>query len=115
MADESQRQETGKTRPACPFYGFSYTMGIFTDTGGNQCALKTNRLSPCYMEISEQVPDWNRCPLKRTAPSDLMEKIAERRIFPNELRPEGVESWKGIRFSDWVEYIVEGKPSPIEV
>ena len=38
-------------RPDCAFHGFSGMSDVMKDSGGNQCALKTDSYSPCPMEM----------------------------------------------------------------
>jgi len=69
---------------------------------------------PCLFVNLQREPNWNECPLNRSSPG-ILEKIKDSTIFPNELRPQETRSWKGARFGDWTEYILDGKPMPIEV
>ena len=45
----------------CPFYGFMTMMNSLTDQQGNQCALVTDRYSPCEMEMEKETPCWDKC------------------------------------------------------
>lgn len=53
----------------CYFYGKSGLLRAIhpafrlKDTGGNQCALAVQRLSPCYMQVRGQHPEEARCPI----------------------------------------------------
>ena len=102
-------------RARCPFYGFSFLMGMLTDTNGNQCALVTEAGSPCYMKIGGQKPDWDGCryntdEMRRT----LQEKGVGGRVFPDKFRPTNLASWEGISFSGWYEHIM-GRPLEISI
>jgi hypothetical protein len=54
----------------CPFYGAALfvarepqAMVTSFPTMGNQCALITSAISPCWMEVAENAaPDWAQCP-----------------------------------------------------
>jgi hypothetical protein len=65
----------------CPFYGQCALPVLQTThpTGGNQCALVIEALSPCVMEVyRNQPPDWAKC--ERNAESGMRaraEKILE--------------------------------------
>jgi hypothetical protein len=50
----------------CPFYGKSAHefLRILVPSGGNQCALITNRYAPCKLEIAgDPAPELERCEL----------------------------------------------------
>jgi len=111
MVNEVQlaNQETGVKRYKCPFYGFGLVKESLMDTKGNQCALFVSRHSPCRMEISNQVPDWDECPVRKNTEgidSVVRGMIEKYKIFPHEFRPEGAKSWNGISFKQWYEHIM---------
>jgi hypothetical protein len=92
-----------KERTKCPFYGFCYVGGGFVDLEGNQCPF-IGEYSPCKMEI----PDWENCPEPREGRKpNCLESIGDCKIFPKEFTPFGEESWEGIPFKKWVEYIMK--------
>ncbi|MEK6888627.1 MAG: hypothetical protein AABW80_00805 [Nanoarchaeota archaeon] len=103
---------TASPRPSCPFYGFHNFRGMFTDSKGNQCAIKKEGYRPCIMDIAGDAPCWKECIFYDAS---LLEELGDSAIFPDELMPKGAESWSGIRFKDWAEHILEGKALPIEV
>jgi len=95
-------------RYKCPFYGFSLNPSVLTDTRGNQCALVTESYSPCYMEISDETPNWNNCSFNDEQNRTKLEQIAESvRVFPEELCPGGVKIWNGIPLNKWM-YKISG-------
>jgi len=58
----------------CPFYGAVYFEGqrgtphppfVLFPTEGNECAVVTNRHTPCYLEIEGQPVDWRNCVIVR--------------------------------------------------
>jgi len=59
----------------CPFYGTAYYEGsprgtphppfVLFPSGGNQCAMVTNRLAPCYLEMDGLPVDWRACRIVR--------------------------------------------------
>lgn len=55
----------------CPFYGFNAvaSMRLLVPSGGNQCALITNAISPCRRELAGVSPNWALCPLNRPGSS----------------------------------------------
>jgi hypothetical protein len=64
----------------CPFYGRAYFEGvrgtphhppfILFPTRRNQCALITDRHSPCVLEMDRNPVDWRACPIVRHARVD---------------------------------------------
>ncbi len=58
---------------SCPFYGRALFLPqapggfpfILVQQSGNQCALKTSRYAPCYMELESEQPDWQKCVIVR--------------------------------------------------
>jgi hypothetical protein len=101
-----------KDRPACPFYGFGGMFDdVLMDSGGNQCALKMRRYSPCEMEMVLSKPSWHECPLNTEENKQRLELIERRiRVFPKEFRPLKAGSWKGIPLTRWRDYVIDGKP-----
>ena len=57
------RRELSVLPVACHFYGKAIGAARLIDTHGNQCALITERHSPCQMEIANRTPDETTCPL----------------------------------------------------
>jgi len=108
MTNEIQIYKT-KIRTKCPLYGFAYAIGNLIDSEGNQCAIITDRYSPCRMEILDQEICWKDCRFNSKESASNIEKILEFTIFPNELMPKGAPSWKGIPLRNWYEHIVNGK------
>jgi hypothetical protein len=54
----------------CPFYGralFSHMIlpvkFILLDTKSNQCAIVTDKHSPCLLELNHEDVEWRDCPL----------------------------------------------------
>ena len=93
-------------RTKCPFYGFHYAAGFFMDSEGNQCPLITDRYAPCQMEIAGKAPDWKLCGFRADKNEKVIEEIlANAKIGPKEFWPKGTNSWKGIPFKDWMNYI----------
>ena len=113
MPETLENQQTKVQRTRCPFYGFSGAIGMFMDQQGNQCPLKAG-YSPCLFVYQDKEANWQECPLNRRN-SGLLERFNDWSIFPREHEPQGVSSWKGIRFGDWADYILNGKPLPIEI
>lgn len=103
-----------KPRHRCPFYGFAYFGHIFMDSKGNQCAAKANSHSPCRMEMSGFRPDWNNCRFNCSENSKTVSMILERcKIGPDEFWPRGAQSWPGIPFQTWWDYVMsEDCPRP---
>ncbi len=96
-----------KSRPRCPFYGFSEAMGVFMDQKGNQCPLILSSYSPCRMEVEGKLPSWDRCPFNKGKNRTVIKKIiATSKIFPEEFSPPGQSSWKGMSFKKWFKYIM---------
>jgi len=95
-------------RPPCPFYGFDATFDVLVmnDSGGDQCALKTDSYSPCQMEIVGDTPNWFVCPLNTDKNRRRLERSLEKiRVFPREFRPAKARSWRGISLEIWVRHI----------
>ena len=114
MVELIESSQVKLKRPKCPFYGFSFSLGTFLDSRGNQCPLKKG-YSPCVFSYNKESPNWNECPyntgnhgLSKANPG-LLEKLKDLKIFPEEC------DTKGVRFGDWTEYILHDKPLPIEV
>ena len=82
-------------------------IGSLMETGGNQCALRTERHSPCHMEIREDSPDWNMCE-HRSMEKEMkfIQFLRMGRAFPEKFRPHGVSSWEGISMSAWFEHVM---------
>ena len=93
-------------RPACPFYGFDATFeGVMTDSGGNQCALKTKFYSPCQREFIGNMPSWLGCPLNTKKNRRKIKRNLEQiRMFPREFHPPKTMLWKGIPLEIWIIY-----------
>ena len=82
-----------KQRPPCPFYGLSFTEGIFYDFSGNECALD-NRYR-CEMQIRNMPIDWSNC-----MPPNFTEREKEELIlnlsskdilvYPEEFKGRGI-------------------------
>jgi len=110
----TQVPETEKKQCKCPFYGFSLVgepIKVLMDSKGNQCALIIGSHSPCKMEIQQKPIDWNICPISTENIHSAIERIMdEYTIFPDKLEPEGAGDWNGIKFRQWYEYIMYGKP-----
>jgi hypothetical protein len=57
----------------CPFYGrylfrgpaHASTPFLLLDQRGNQCAVITEALAPCHMEMNNLAVDWRDCPVVR--------------------------------------------------
>ncbi len=98
-----------KNRHACPFYGFHMAFEGFNamiDQSGNQCALIKDSYSPCQMEIQNLAPCWKKCSFATSDNIDLLNKIEKIVIvFPDEFRPPGAKSWRGITMKQWIEYM----------
>lgn len=98
-----------KTMYQCPFYGFytSHNAKALIDSQGNQCALITSSYSPCQMEMRNQTPSWNECPLNSKENKSCIEEIvASFRVFPHEFKPQDSSSWEGLSFGDWQEHVM---------
>lgn len=93
-------------RPKCPFYGFQFMMEILIDTDGNQCALKRDSHSPCYMEIKGQNPYWNDCSYNNPGAAEGIEKLKEKGL---EVHPEGE---RPLSFNKWYDRIMLDKLIP---
>lgn len=94
---ESVESDLQIKRPYCPFYGFSNMGGSLIDSKGNQCALITNSYSPCQMEMREEEPNWQSCPLNNTEIRQRLTTISDKaKVFPEELSPNGVQ------LKDWM-------------
>lgn len=55
---------------SCPFYGKAgiASMKTLVGTGGNQCALITDAIAPCRLEVwEERTPDLQTCEMNGTA------------------------------------------------
>ena len=97
-----------KSRHKCLFYGFysAMSMKIFSDSGGNQCALAEG-YSPCQMEMKEETPDWDKCPFNNEEAKHAIEKImTSHKIFPEEFKPEGKSTWTGMPLKEWMDYVM---------
>lgn len=108
--DNKLKPVFSRPRYRCPFYGFYGSIfGFFMDSAGNQCALNTDRFSPCRIEMAGKLPDLNDC---INFDGDEEEKVALDRIIktfrigPLEFRPPDQNSWKGLTFKDWYEYVM---------
>lgn len=105
-----------KTRTKCPFYGFAYALSAMMDTQGNQCALIRDAHSPCRRQVYEnQEPNWKECDIcAEEEKPNFLKSLEDNcvRVFPRELRPEGVREWAGVSFKDWHEHVVNGKEMP---
>ena len=92
-------------RPPCPFYGFNGISGSLMDTEGNHCALRRD-YRPCVMEINEEEPNWNLCPIRQNfleGRGKKLEEVAGKiQVFPREFRPPKDKPWKGISLKDWM-------------
>lgn len=95
-------------RPPCPFYGFHATPNFLVDQKGNQCALITDSYSPCQMEMGEEEPNWELCPLRRDDIEilrSLGESAKTAKAFPREFHPPKLRQWEGIPLTEWVDYV----------
>lgn len=93
-------------RPDCAFHGFSGMSDVMMDSGGNQCALKTDSYSPCQMEMRGNKPYWSECPFNTEENRKYIEENPEKvKVFPRELRPPKAKSWDGISLKDWMRHI----------
>ena len=107
-----ETQPTACKRPRCPFYGFGrfgYKEAAKTlmDSKGNQCALIVTSLHPCDMEVLGIAPNWDECSIKATGGEGVLKEMKDFRVFPSELHPEGVQSWQGIPFEEWMRRVME--------
>lgn len=96
-------------RPDCPFYGFDSVFDalVMKDSGGNQCALKTDSYSPCQMEMIGNKPSWFECPFNTEKNRKKIEGDLEKiRVFPREFRPEKAE-WDGISLKNWMMHVID--------
>ena len=93
---------TEKVRYTCPFYGFIRYENIMLDQEGNQCALKSPSLSPCFMEINNQIPEWNKCTINplESGGSWLIDSADNMRVQPNEFKN------KTLSLKDWIKYVM---------
>ena len=100
------------TRYKCPFYGFNGMFRVFLDSSGNQCALVVDSYSPCGMEMEKQTPDWTKCPRNDGTDMARLDTLGIK-IFPLEFRPQDQDSWQGLSFGKWYEYVMSDKcPRP---
>lgn len=96
----------------CPFYGFASMAGLFIEQKGNQCPLKDG-YSPCHMEMEQKPVDWFKCQYSNVSNKEAVEEILEKgTIFPEALKPPGLDSWKGIRLKDWFQFVLEDRDPP---
>ena len=94
-------------RYRCPFYGFGRIANVFMDSCGSQCALIVNSHESCKMEMNDQIPDWNQCPLNSEENKKRVEKIIKSSlIFPEEFQPYDQPSWDGLSFKEWMGYVM---------
>jgi hypothetical protein len=90
----------------CPFYGFITMINCITDQKGNQCALITDRYSPCYMEMEDKTPCWEECKYNKQNPG-FVEKLASTEFTVN------LEGRDNIPFKQWYEHVMQhGKTLP---
>lgn len=52
---------------SCHLYGYHAVvhLKVLIGSGGNQCPLIIDALSPCVMEMEHKEPDWLNCPRNR--------------------------------------------------
>ena len=102
-------------RHPCPFYRFHAFKNSLADTYGNECPLvslarstdKEKHISPCYMEIGGETPNWNKCIYKNSSIVHSLEEHADEiQVFPGEFQPSKTGSWEGITFRQWYAYVM---------
>jgi len=112
MAEEKAQLKPNYDLPRtkCPFYGFHSELGIFMDNGKNQCPLITDSYAPCEMETAGKAPEWSACSINNESAKKILDKIVDSaRIAPKEFWPKGANSWEGMPFKDWMNYILNYK------
>ena len=104
MEGSTQLQVPTKIRPRnrCPFYGFYMGPNVLLDQEGNQCALISTSYAPCYMDLQEESPNWDKCRLNGGKAKALLEKLVSVKVFAKEFE-------EPLSFSDWKEYVMSPK------
>jgi len=52
-------------------------------------------------------PNWDECNLNNKRTSSELQSILEKaQVFPDELKPQEVSSWRGIPFRDWYKKVM---------
>jgi hypothetical protein len=106
--DSKYKPVRNRERYACPFYGFSNYCKMMSGENSNRCGLLSGGDMSCEMEISEMIPYWHKCPLKPMYQKTVL-AMFNYSIFPSEFHPKGIESWDGIPFSIWMDYVMSDK------
>ena len=108
------RPENPIPRTLCAWYGFHLTIGdegqLLSDSRGNECPWigGLNEACPCAMEMKQQVPNANLCPVAlRIVPDLILWYIT---VWPQELPGH-------ITHADvWQEYVMSPScPRPVIV
>ncbi len=71
------------------------------DNHGNACGIAGGH-TPCGMEMNSLTPEWKKCKRNNSENGAILEFALDNcQIFPSELCPPAVQSWKGIRLRTW--------------
>jgi len=102
--------ERKKKRYRCPFYEFHIRSGELYEENSQRCALIIDNPIECKMKRENERPDWNSCYLNNECNRDALDLIAGRLvIFPSEFKPKNGKIWEGIKFEDWLKYVMKAE------